>query len=334
VDDARGVSSFRRDPFTGGAVLVVPSRRGVVPFGGDPGAGLPQIPGTCPFCPGNEGETEHAIAAVPAAGPWRVRVVRNKWPLVDGAGVARADGGALEIEGTGAHEIVVESARHDVDLADLSDAELAEVLGVYRARVRAHEATRGVAHVAVFKNKGRRAGATQPHPHGQVVVTPLPGPDVERRAAAARVHHERTGARLLDAEIERARTGRERLVETGDAALAFTPFAPRQPHAVIVAPCGDAGAAPFADVPDEGLAAFAPVLRRTLARARAVTGDSDYNLVLRLPPAADARAAWASWYVDVLPRRAAGAGFEAASGFDVVTVSPEESAAALRAAAT
>jgi hypothetical protein len=85
----------------------------------------------------------------------------------------------------------------------------------------------------------------------------------------------------------------------------------------------------FADAPDALLDALGPVLSRTLGALREVTDRRDYNTVLR-QPAVGARPG-AFFLVDVIPRRTSGAGYELSSGNALVTVFPEETAAALRA---
>jgi UDPglucose--hexose-1-phosphate uridylyltransferase len=259
-----------------------------------------------------------------------VRVVANIYPLAtEGAAVDPVAGGVIEAA-RGAHEVVVEHPKHDVDMADYDDAHLSAVLRVYRDRVAALSSVPGVASVAAFRNRGRRAGSSQPHPHGQIVAIPVQAPRQAKRHALARAHHQAHGETLLDALLRDELRAEHRVVEERRGFVAWVPFAARQNHHVRIAMNGAAGG--FGAITDETIAALADVLGRTLVRVRAATGDAPYNLLFESPPVSAEGDAAAFWYVDVLPRRGGHAGFELGSGIEVVTVLPEGAAEELRVA--
>ena len=146
--------TFRTHPLTGEPILYAPersSRPGA--FGGDDGEER------CPFCPGHEADTPPPI--VVTGDPWRVRVVPNKYPPLEGA------------------EVIVESPRHDATFDEIEHAE--EVVRTYVERYRAHA---DAAHVSLFKNHGPRAGASIPHVHSQVMPLPFVPPRIAREAHA------------------------------------------------------------------------------------------------------------------------------------------------------
>src|SRR5215510_79692 len=67
----------------------------------------------CPFCPGNENQTEAALLEYPADETrthWLLRVVSNKFPAFYGNADARrtARGVYLTAPAVGAHEVVIE----------------------------------------------------------------------------------------------------------------------------------------------------------------------------------------------------------------------------------
>ena len=109
---------IRTDPVTGHRVILAPARA----HRPDEFAGSPAS--ACPFCPGQEAQTPAETARLDGpGGGWRARVVPNKYPALEGAG--------------GAHEVVIESARHVGSIAALSEEEVADVLGLWQGRVRA-----------------------------------------------------------------------------------------------------------------------------------------------------------------------------------------------------
>ncbi len=323
--------AYRFDVMSGDWVAVVPGRkkahamrRGRVE--------LPSPEGPCPFCPGNEAETEATVAAFPETGPWQVRVVNNLFPLASAlaaVGDSTEDPGSpLERLAVGVHEVLVEHPGHDLDLPDYTDEHLRAVLGVYRDRARALATLPGAQTVAVFRNRGRRAGSSQPHPHGQIVATPVPAPRAVRRQALAAAHFAEHGVTLLETQMADERAAGRRVVLDHGTALAFVPFAPRQNHHVRIAAAGASGM--FGDASDDQVAHVAALVGPVLRRLRAATGGVPYNILFESPPVADRDDPASFWFLDVLPRRGGPAGFEHSTGIHVIIEDPDASAAMLR----
>ncbi len=304
----------RFDPFTGRSVLISPGRRGI---GGTKPGGLPEPSLRCPFCPGHEADSERTVARWPKQGAWSVRVVGNKYPVV-AQGFDRAEG---------VHEVVVEAREHDADLADYEPAHMARVVWAWRARVRALEADPTAAAVLLFRNRGRRAGSSQPHPHSQIVATSWVPAEVALRWRVALRHLAEEGETVHAAELRRE-LGSERVLQAGALMASFCPYAPSRAFEVRIAPLETRGG--FAMATDEELAALASHLSEAAQRVRRNTSVEDYNLVLRQPPARETGPA-AAWHLELLPRTGGDAGFELAGGEMIVVVTPEAAAARLRA---
>jgi galactose-1-phosphate uridylyltransferase len=91
---------------------------------------------------------------------WRTRVAPNKFPAVS-QDIARCRHGPAFYEtaaAQGHHEVVIESPRHDNDLAMMSEQEVRDVLVTYRSRYEALVAERAVHSVIVFRNHGAISG--------------------------------------------------------------------------------------------------------------------------------------------------------------------------------
>ena len=122
----------------------------------------PVSAGPCAFCAGQETRTPDEVLAVrgpgsaPIAPGWSVRVVPNKYPIV-GDGVP------------GAHEVVIFSPAHDIDMGALADTAATDVLLMLRDRSRFHLA-HGCRYAQAFVNQGKNAGASIEHPHAQLVA--------------------------------------------------------------------------------------------------------------------------------------------------------------------
>lgn len=318
--------TFRRCALTRAWVLVAPERAGVEPVSDD-FSGLPELVAPCPFCAGNEGATEPSLEAYPAVGAWRVRSIPNKFPAVR----IGADGPRSELRrpATGLQEVVVETPDHDADLADYEAARAAEVLAFYRSRLRALEQTPNTSQVCLFRNRGRRAGSSQPHPHGQLLTLAVPGPEQEARWAAAVDAQRATGRTLLSGVVEREVQHGARVVDETAGFVVACLAAPRTNWQLAVFP--RAGAGSFSAAEDALLEELAVVLPRAIRRALGASGKTDYNVIWRLPPPAERDGPAASWHIEILPRGGAGAGFELSSGMPLIAVAPELAAERMRA---
>jgi UDPglucose--hexose-1-phosphate uridylyltransferase len=211
--------------------------------------------------------------------------------------------------------VLIESREHDGDLATYSVEHAHDVLLALRERVRVHERTADVRAVIAFRNRGRRAGSSQPHPHMQIAALGVVPPAVALRAKDAAV--------LVDA-IARERHERVRVVRDEGGVLAWCPFASGrawETRLALEAPC-----ARFSELEDARVPALAAALVDVCARLRIVLGEHDSNVLLRDPPVG-VRTSF--FTLDVLPRTGGDAGFELGSGMGICVVAPEDAAAEL-----
>jgi len=268
--------------------------------------------GACPFCPGPGQDTPAETWRLPAAGGtgWRMRAVPSRYALSEH------------------HEVIIESPRHDWDLATGTDAEAADLLSAWQQR---HRALRDeVTQVVVFRNHRRGAGISLPHPHSQVVGLPVLSSATRRVLTMMREHHNRSGLpfdrELLATELSSG----ERIVVADNLTVAFVPAAPTTEFEVRFTPTQRR--ADFATVPADELAATARTLRKVLAALRAELGDPSYNLILRTAPTGLEHVPYLCWQLRLLPRPAVPAGLELATGIPVITTAPEHAAKRLRSA--
>lgn len=282
---------IRVDPLTGHEVIVAPGRRAI---GAARPAGLPTPGERCPFCPGHESDTEETVLAL--GDPWQVRVVANRFPLPSAA-----------------HEVVIEHRAHDVDLAGYGEAHARRVLEALALRARALEARPEVRAVVPFRNRGRRAGSSQPHPHAQIVaLTQVP----------ARVAQIGELLRAVRVEDVLGREAARHVARDGDW-IAYAPHASERSFHVRLAGV----AVRLAELDGAALDALARLLPRVVDASLSVSGATDYNVLFRGP----AVGAPGPCFVDVLPRTGGDAGFELQSGATVCVVDPDHAAVEVRA---
>ena len=284
------------DPLGRRWVLLAPERAGRgVP---DPPPDAPD-PEPCDFCGGREDRTPPETAAIrpdgtaPDSPGWRVRAVPNLYPA------------------TTVHEVVVHTPDHTTRFEELGRDHRADVLRLYRQRLRAID----VASAVVVFNRGRRAGASRTHPHGQLFGLDVVPPVLEREAEALA-----GGCVVCDlAHDDGHRAGIE-----GTAVVAVHP-APKVAHEVLVVPpC----APRFEDADDPTLEDAAEALGAALATLRRAFGDAlPLNVALHTAPR-DTGAF--HWHLHVYPRTAHWAGLEMGAEIPIVDADPLLTAARLR----
>lgn len=281
------MTSYRRHLITGDPIVFAPERAS------RPGAFTGLASETrCPFCPGHEADTPPEIAQL--GDPWRVRVVPNKYPPLDGA------------------EVIVESNEHDATFESLADAEA--IVRLYADRCRAHA---DAAHVALFKNEGARAGSSIAHLHSQLIPTPFVPVRIERELAAfARAAH----CPLCEA-IETHR--RDALVIGETPSLVWlAPSASWMAYQQWIVP--KRHVASLIDLSDAELAELAQLLRSAAASMRTVSDSFNWSFT------SFSRAPAAHFYVDLFPRLTTVAGFELGTGTFVEIIDPAAAASRLR----
>jgi UDPglucose--hexose-1-phosphate uridylyltransferase len=147
---------------------------------------------TCPFCPGNENKTPPELMRIPSPTneTWQVRVVANKFaalsPDIKPPRVIHRS--RRSMGGFGIHDVIVESPNHADVPCRMAESHLADVLRAYKARYDALSLDRRIAHITIFKNHGKAAGASLEHPHSQLIAAPVISQQIRERFQQALSH--------------------------------------------------------------------------------------------------------------------------------------------------
>ena len=332
------MSEIRENRITGEWVIIAPGR---AKRGGNlrPPAERAEIPAfsaSCPFCPGNEAlSSDERYAAHGDDHQWVVRSVANKFSLISATGeVALAAcsgtaGGLGEcVNAVGLHEVIVEGPRHNLDMAQLPVAHVQQILEAYRNRFQAFYADSRIRHVIVFKNHGLEAGASQQHPHSQIVGLPIVPGQIVDRIERTRRFFAATGRCSACAMIAQEREERRRIVAENAEFVAFIPYAALSQYHLWIFP--KTHGACFSEQPMETLPALAGILRTVLATFHGLLKNPPFNLVMRSLGPPDKGAPHFHWYISIVPRVTHAAGFELGTGMYINPSEPEDSARALR----
>lgn len=296
----------------------------------------------CPFCEGNEKETPPEISAFREEGVtdgpgWRVRVVPNKSPILqihgelDGKAVGMYD----KLGGIGAHEIVIETPRHDRTLATMEDKEIEDVLWAYRERMDDLKKDPRFRYILVYKNYGSLVGASTKHSHSHIVATPVTPRRIKEELYGSQSYYRRKERCVYCDIIRQEIKSGDRVILEDEHFLCFSPFASIYPFQAWIIPKVHEV---FFEM-NERYAFLASMLREILNRIGRGLKDPDYIFIIHTGPNLEAkrgRQYWQTllddfhWHIEIMPRIRSLTGFEIGAGFHLNPVPPEDATKYLR----
>lgn len=328
------MSQLRRDPITGRWIVVnITNPKKPEDFDLKPQT---KKGGTCPFCAGNEKMTPPEIEAIrnPDTGRdtpgWSVRIVPNKFPALKIEGDLDKRGiGIYDLSnGVGAHEVIIETPDHSKDMADLTEAEIRNVIFKYRSRTLDLEKDVRFRYILIFKNHGAQAGASLEHTHTQLVALPIvPKRVIEELKGAGNYFNYRERCVFCDI-IANERQEKLRVILENNNFIAFCPFIPRFPYETWILP--KTHDQHFKSIDDKRVGDMASILKNILMRIKKLLNDPPYNFIIHTAPVKDGLNEEFHWHLEIMPKLTNVAGFEWGSGFYINPTSPEAAAKYLR----
>lgn len=328
------MAELRRDPITGRWAILAPeqTRR---PRDFTPPPSPPQDPASCPFCEGREQIAGREVLAwrngtQPNEPGWDVRVVPNREPALRVESVLgdAVDGLLQRFGNLGAHEIIIETPRHDATWSTLSPENISRVLWAWRERIRDLKRDTRLKSFVVVKNHGAAAGAKLDHAHSQLFAYPFAPPALDLELMSAKRHYVNVERCVFCQVIAREKEMNRRVIAADDDTVALAPFAPRSPFETWVLPT--AHASYFEDASDALLLAVATRLHDVSRRLDVTLLAPPFNLVLHTAPMGeDARTSY-HWHLEIVPRLGAVESVEWGTGVYINQVPPEEAAQVLR----
>ena len=325
------MSEFRRNATNGEWVILAPERmRRPTSTKQErvdhPMVDVPAHDPHCPFCP--EGATEHTpnLYLVEDDGLWQVKSIRNQFAAVslDVRPVRGSDGFHLSAAGYGSAEVIIESRLHNTNLTHMPFAQAEHVVTCYRERFNALAKNDNIRMITVFRNQGATAGASQVHPHSQIIGTLVPPPRVAEQIIYARRSFDTYGVCLFCHLIRHELREKERVFYRNDSFVAFCPYASTTPFEIRIYPFKHRSL--FGNLDKFEIHDLAVTLQTCLKKMVGVLGEVDYNLIIRSASMSDGETDFYHWYIVLAPKTSHPAGFEMATGIYINSMPPEEAA--------
>ena len=327
---------LRKDPIHGRWVIIS-TERSRRPSDFTPEERRP-LGGFCPLCEGNEDRTPPEIIALrdngtlPNTPGWTLRVVPNKFPAlrIEGELGREGDGIYDKMNGIGAHEVVIETPRHEETLITLPLKGIENVLLAYRERIIDLRRDQRLRYVLVFKNHGVAAGASLEHSHSQIIALPIVPKRVSEEIEGAKTYFNYKDRCVFCDIIRQELQQRVRVILENKSFLSIAPFASRFPFETWILPKTHHPS--FEHMEPSQYEQAAQILSDTLQRMNRVLTDPPFNYVIHTSFFPEVDMDYYHWHFEIMPKLTKVAGFEWGTGFYINPTPPEEAAEYMREA--
>jgi UDPglucose--hexose-1-phosphate uridylyltransferase len=245
-------------------------------------------------------------------GTWSARAVVHPSPIyhVEGDPGRRGNGLYDTMKSVGAHEVIVENARHDRQLWAASEEEVEQFLLLCAHRIQDLKNDHRFKYVSVFKDFGALAGQEFDHPTSQIVATTFVPRRVLYELRAAREHYAQKERCVFCDILSQELQQQKRIIEVQGDYVACCPYASRVPFETWIVPQFHEAHFERHGLSHPGaLRDCAALLRRSINRIRSIT-DS-FHLVLHTSPNTMHRSQvlnyWRTidedyhWHIEIMP---------------------------------
>jgi UDPglucose--hexose-1-phosphate uridylyltransferase len=259
----------------------------------------------CPFCPGNENFSEKDILKFEENGKWVLRVVPNKFrslAIENPYYFKEFEAGAY-----GAHEIIIDTFRH-IKFFEFEKKEFINLFKAIKLRYIDLKKDCKLKYFICFKNEGIKAGATQPHPHTQILALPLIPINKLKEIERYKAFFEENGKTIFEKYLEIE----DLVIFENNEFKALLPKASKFAFEIrIIRKKG-------ADFSEEKLSEVFEYLKIMPK----IIGEFDFNIVFNFPPLQE-NSEWFNFNIEFIPRLFNIAGGEL-SGIYTNVVAPEK----------
>lgn len=310
-------SEIRKNILTGDWVIIAPSR----------GLRLQKPLGHCPFCVLDEQEIPILIInkgkVVNSIDKWTTIVIPNKFPVLNPKIEPKEnmDDYCRSISSPGHHELVI-SKDHDRSIAEMKTWEIKEIIDCYHQRISVLRNEKAVSYVFVFQNHGPMAGASQKHPHSQIITLPFVDHELEGIINSSRAYFRKNNRCLHCDLIKNEIKEKARIVFENESFIAYIPFAPKFLFQIILTP--KKHQSHFEDISEDDRALLAEAFKVILKKYTKKLNNPSYNFYLHNSPCDNKDYGFFHWYFAFMPRMTNLAGFEISANMEIISMYPEE----------
>lgn len=260
---------------------------------------------------------------------WSTVVIPNKYPVfIQNKNLdAKTEGPYQIINAIGYHELVV-TRDHQKSMGQFNTRQVKEIIDVYQERCRDLMKKPSVHYVSIFHNHGAEAGASQYHPHSQIVAIPLIDADLRNSLTNSQKYFENYReciyCQMNDFEIK----SKKRIVFENKDFLVICPFASKSAFEIIISPKKHLSY--FEKITEREKWYLSEAFQVAFGKLYKGLNDPAYNFYLKSSPCDGKNYDFYHWHWTILPKTATWAGFELGARMEISTIAPEKAAEYLR----
>ncbi|MFA5228612.1 MAG: galactose-1-phosphate uridylyltransferase [Candidatus Paceibacterota bacterium] len=260
---------------------------------------------------------------------WTTIVIPNKFPVFeedDLSGDYLENNFYTKKRSPGFHDLIV-TKEHNKFISDLPISRIEEFFSCIQKILIEYRKSGIVKQVAIFHNRGEKAGASQPHPHYQALSLPIVERENKNELNNFKNFYKKNG-KCLQCQMNKIETeNKERLILENDDFIAFCPFAPKTLFQVIIAPKRHMSS--FDQINEKEKKSLSKIFKKVLLKYDNGFDNLDYNFFLHNSPL-DKEYPYFHWYWSFSPRINYFGGLELGFGLEISSMTPEDQAKKLR----
>ncbi|MDD3386326.1 MAG: galactose-1-phosphate uridylyltransferase [Candidatus Pacebacteria bacterium] len=259
---------------------------------------------------------------------WTTVVIPNKYPVfnLENKNKKIKDGVYSKIIGKGHHDLII-TKEHDKFLSQLEDTRSEEVFTCIQKLINSYKDNNFVKQVAIFHNKGEKSGASQPHPHYQVMTLPIIEREFKTELESFNKFYKKNKKCLYCEINKRELKEKERIVLENEHFIAFCPFAPKVGFQVVISP--KRHNPNFEKITEEEKKSLSKIFKKMLYKYDNILKEKNYNFFIHTAPL-NKEYPYFHWYMVFYPRSSSLGGLEMGFRIEISQAMPEEQAKILR----
>ncbi len=295
-------------------------------------------PKLCPFCQIEKKEAPILIFFQGKKIPvnekipkdWTTIVIPNKYPaFLPFPQLEKKIEGKLyqTVNAVGFHEVVI-TRDHKKSFGQLTIKKIKEVIDVYQERYLVLMKEKFVSYISIFHNHGTKAGASQSHPHSQIITTPFIDVDLQKALLNSKKYFKKNRKCIYCQMNNWERKVKKRVVFENKDFLVICPFASKSAFEMIISP--KKHLSNFEIITEKEKWQLAEAFQMALNKLFKALNDPAYNFYLHTSPCDGKKYPFYHWHWTILPKTAVWAGFEIGTRIEISTIEPEKAAEYLR----
>ena len=287
----------------------------------------------CPFCDIKDQEPpKHYFykgVETKNSKKWTTVILPNKYPVFKKDSNYQKDiedKFYTKVKCSGFHDLIV-TKEHDKFLSDLPISRIKEFFSAVQLSIKDYRKHKQIKQIAIFHNRGERAGASQPHPHYQSITLPIIEREFKNELSSFKKFNKKNKqclqCKINDIELKI----NKRIIVENEHFIAFCPFAPKTLFQIIVSPKRHFSS--FEEATEEEKESLAKIFKIVLGKYDRGFKNLNYNFFLHNAPL-DKPYPYFHCYWSFFPRVDNFGGMEIGFGLEISSLLPEDQAEFLR----